>query len=249
MPKITGKGEKDDMADMSNTTAMVTRVLHHASIELAEKVIDDEHRLLNVVAHEFCHLANFMVSGVTGNPHGKEFKAWAAECSRHFGNRGIQVTTKHAYEIDFKYVWACEACATEFKRHSRSIDPARHRCGACRGMLKQTKPKPRGTGLQSAGTVGGGGTAATPGPSAYQIFMKEHMAVVRRENPNSPQKIIMKMVADKWTRAKEQSRVPGREDAGLPALHDSEQGADKHAAVEETTVDCLDRVFVDLTLD
>ena len=67
---------------------------HHASIELAEKVIDDEgqfspspttlrhkltsfqDRLLNVIAHEYCHLANFMISGVKDNPHGKEFKEW-----------------------------------------------------------------------------------------------------------------------------------------------------------------------------
>jgi hypothetical protein len=49
---------------------------HHANIELAEKVIDDEDRLLNVLAHEFCHLANFMISGVKDNPHGKEFKEW-----------------------------------------------------------------------------------------------------------------------------------------------------------------------------
>jgi hypothetical protein len=49
---------------------------HIANIELAEKVIDDEERLVNVLAHEFCHLANFMVSGVKDNPHGKEFKQW-----------------------------------------------------------------------------------------------------------------------------------------------------------------------------
>ncbi|KAI9830264.1 MAG: hypothetical protein M1819_005791 [Sarea resinae] len=49
---------------------------HIASIELAEKVISDEVRLLNVIAHEFCHLANFMISNVRNNPHGKEFKEW-----------------------------------------------------------------------------------------------------------------------------------------------------------------------------
>ena len=55
-----------------------TKVLykHSASIELAEKVIDDETKLINVVAHEFCHLCNFMISGVKDNPHGKDFKEW-----------------------------------------------------------------------------------------------------------------------------------------------------------------------------
>lgn len=49
---------------------------HYASIELAEKVIDNENRLKNVIAHEFCHLANFMISDVKDNPHGRSFKEW-----------------------------------------------------------------------------------------------------------------------------------------------------------------------------
>lgn len=164
---------------------------HHASIELAEKVIDDEHRLLNVIAHEFCHLANFMVSGITNNPHGKEFKAWAAQCSRAFGDRGIEVTTKHSYEIDFKYVWQCEGCGMEYKRHSKSINPERHRCGGCKGLLKQTKPVPRGSAKTAEGT-------AKKAPNEYQLFMKEEMKRVREQNPGSPQKDIMRLVAGKW---------------------------------------------------
>jgi predicted SprT family Zn-dependent metalloprotease len=156
---------------------------HHASIELAEKVIDDAHRLLNVLAHEFCHLANFMVSGVTTNPHGREFKAWAAKCSRAFGDRGIEVTTKHSYEIEYKYVWTCTkaACALEYKRHSRSIDVRTERCGRCRGVLVQTRPVPRGEGM-----------------GEYQAFVKEHMARVRSENPGSPQKEIMGLVGKRY---------------------------------------------------
>jgi predicted SprT family Zn-dependent metalloprotease len=172
---------------------------HHASIELAEKVIDSEPRLLNVLAHEFCHLANFMVSGVTTNPHGREFKAWAAQCSRAFGDRGIQVTTKHSYDIDFKYVWQCVVCGTEFKRHSKSIDPARHRCGSesCRGELVQVKPVPR-----KKKDGGGGGEEGKGKVSGYQAFVKEQMRVVRGENPGSPQKEIMRIVAGRWAARK-----------------------------------------------
>ncbi|KAF5626436.1 HMG box-containing protein [Fusarium sp. NRRL 52700] len=160
---------------------------HHASIELAEKVIDDENRLLNVMAHEFCHLANFMISGITTNPHGREFKAWAAKCSVKFGDRGIEVTTKHSYEIDFKYIWECEECGVEYKRHSKSIDTQRSKCGKCKGNLKQTKPAPRGA-------------VAGKAPSRYQTFVKEQMGVVRGENPGSPQKVVMKLIAEKWAR-------------------------------------------------
>jgi predicted SprT family Zn-dependent metalloprotease len=180
---------------------VVVRVNHHASIELAEKVIDSEPRLLNVLAHEFCHLANFMISGVTNNPHGKEFKAWAARCSEAFGPRGIDVTTKHSYDIDFKYIWECVACATEYKRHSRSIDPKRHRCGnpACKGELKQIKPTPR---------------AGTGKASEYQVFMKEQMKVLKEENPTSPQKEIMRLVADRWSTRRGASKGAQKEGGG-----------------------------------
>lgn len=235
---------EDGSVTDAGTADTTTRVHHHASIELAEKVIDDEHRLLNVIAHEFCHLANFMVSGITGNPHGKEFKAWAAQCSRHFSDRGIQVTTKHAYEIDFKYVWTCEACATEFKRHSKSIDPTRHRCGACKSVLKQTKPVPRGAGAKNVSKVGTNGNTATPGPSEYQKFMKEHMAIVRRENPNSPQKVIMTLVADKWTRAKAHKATSD----GQLAANALDNTGGKNAEGHEACVDHLGRALVDLTL-
>ena len=60
----------------NNCGDVTTSEQHYASIELAEKVIDNDNRLKNVIAHEFCHLANFMISGVKDNPHGKSFKEW-----------------------------------------------------------------------------------------------------------------------------------------------------------------------------
>ncbi|PNP45970.1 hypothetical protein THARTR1_10843 [Trichoderma harzianum] len=171
-----------------STKGDVKQYRHHSSIELSEKVIDDEVRLLNVIAHEFCHLANFMINGITDNPHGKEFKVWAAKCTQLFGSQGIKVTTKHSYEIDFKYVWTCTACGCEYKRHSKSIDPKRHRCGACKASLEQTKPTPRQT--------------PTGQLSGYQLFVKEQMKVVKSENPNNPQKEIMGIIAERWTKVK-----------------------------------------------
>ncbi|CAD6499445.1 BgTH12-03562 [Blumeria graminis f. sp. triticale] len=161
-----------------------TTFRHHAKIELADKVIDDENRLLNVVAHEFCHLATFMVSGVRDRPHGREFQTWAAECARHFGERGVRVTTRHNYAIAYKYVWTCVACGREVQRHSKSVDPARQACGSCHGRLQQTKPPPRST------------------VSAYQLFVREHLPKLRRENPTSPQKEMMGLVAKRYHDAK-----------------------------------------------
>jgi predicted SprT family Zn-dependent metalloprotease len=154
---------------------------HHASIELAEKVIDDENRLINVLAHEFCHLANFMVSGIKDNPHGKEFKAWARKVSDAFGeSRGVEVTTKHSYQIDYKYVWECGECGHEYKRHSKSVDPARHVCSTCKGKLVQTKPVPRAGGKAKA--------------SEYQVFVKENFQRAKRENPGKGHGTVMEIL-------------------------------------------------------
>lgn len=201
---------------------------HHAAIELAEKVIDDEDRLLNVVAHEFCHLANFMISNMKTNPHGKEFKAWAAKVSHQFQHRGIEVTTKHSYSIDYKYVWECENCGLEFKRHSKSIDPAKHQCGACKSKLVQTKPVPRG------GNVGG---------NEYQVFVKENMKIVKEANPGSPQKEIMGLVGKRYQEFKA-SRLKESVSVSVEELVGS-----KEATPESDSVGLVARKldFLDLT--
>ncbi|QIX00573.1 hypothetical protein AMS68_006090 [Peltaster fructicola] len=161
-----------------------------ASIELAEKVINDETRLLNVLAHEFCHLANFMVSGIKDRPHGAEFKAWGRKCTQAFGARGVEVTTKHTYEIDYKYIWECtkEDCRMEFKRHSKSIDPSRHTCGVCKAKLVQVKPVPRNTA--GAKTTG------------YAGFVKEHFAAIKADMPGASQKEVMSRIGERYRAAK-----------------------------------------------
>ncbi|KAH3962078.1 hypothetical protein HBI56_203940 [Parastagonospora nodorum] len=145
-----------------------TEIRHHCSIELAEKVIDDEERLYNVLAHEYCHLTTFMVSGVRNNPHGAEFKSWGRKVSDAFAHKGVEVTTKHSYAIEFKYVWECVDCGYEFKRHSKSVDTGKHSCGRCKGRLVQTKPTPRQAGVGKE-------------KGEYQVFMKENFARVKRE--------------------------------------------------------------------
>ncbi|KAL8732166.1 MAG: hypothetical protein Q9166_002913 [cf. Caloplaca sp. 2 TL-2023] len=195
-----------------------TRYRHHASIELAEKVIDDEDRLMNVIAHEYCHLLNFMISNIKDKPHGKEFKIWAKKCSTAFAHRGVNVITTHAYEISYKYIWACSKCGTEYKRHSKSIDPARHSCGKCHGKLVQTKPVPRGEGK---------------GMSEYQKFVKENLARVKRESPEMSMGEVMAALGKEFRGAREKRKgemtplegkameddgLCGNEDAGFDSV-------------------------------
>ena len=157
-------------------------------------MIDDENRLLNVLAHEFCHLANFMVSGVKDQPHGRQFKAWGAQVTKAFKGRGVEVTTKHTYEIEYKFIWQCEnwECGAEFKRHSKSIDPKRKVCGSCKGRLVQVKPVPR----KDNGT----------GALGYAGYVKEHFAEVKRGLPvGTSQKVVMETLGKQYREGKEKT--------------------------------------------
>ena len=192
-----------------------TTYRHHASIELAEKVIDNELRLVNVLAHEYCHLANFMISGIKDRPHGREFKEWARKCTNAFKGRGIEVTTKHTYEIEYKFMWLCEdeGCATKYQRHSRSIDPKRHACGKCKGRLRQIKPVPRSEGKDSGKR------------SEYQVFVKKEFERVKREMPGKGFGEIM--------------AVLGRE------FRESKKGKNGAAAEENVLASVVEHVEVD----
>lgn len=175
-----------------------TETRHHCSIELATKVIDESTRLYNVLAHEFCHLLTFMISEVRNNPHGAEFKAWGRKVSAAFADKGVEVTTKHSYAIDYKFVWECVSCGYEFKRHSRSVDTKRHSCGKCKGRLVQTKPAPR------IGRVGKDGEGAK---SEYQIFVKENFKHVKQDMAaqglDTQMGKVMEVVARRYREQKE----------------------------------------------
>ncbi|PVH75550.1 hypothetical protein DL98DRAFT_389527, partial [Cadophora sp. DSE1049] len=117
-----------DSSDDNGTKSTMNR--HRASIKLSEYVVDDEVRLRNVIAHEFCHLATFIINDGNGG-HGMLFKSWAEKCTEAFHHRGVTVTTKHSYKIHYGYVWKCTICTVEVKRHSKSVNAERVKCRFC----------------------------------------------------------------------------------------------------------------------
>lgn len=182
-----------------------TEIRHHCSIELATKVIDDSTRLYNVLAHEFCHLATFMISGVRNNPHGKEFKSWGSKASSTFSHLDVEVTTKHSYAIEYKFVWECVDCGYEFKRHSKSVDTNRHSCGKCKGRLVQTKPVPRAGG----------------GKSEYQMYVKENYKRVKGEMERRGEETGMSKVTERVAREyREMKEREGKKDGDEKGLID-----------------------------
>lgn len=189
-----------------NMNGSVTKTyLHHATIELADKVLDSKDRLLNTLAHEFCHLCVLMIDGVFDHAHGRNFKAWGAKCSKMFRDRKIEVTTRHGYAIDYKYIWACSSCSKEYKRQSKSIDPMHEVCGHCRSRLVQIKPVPKPA-------------------SRYQLFVKHNMAKVRGENPGISQGDVMRLLGQKYQETKTlgggEAVIPGVVEPNIPYFHD-----------------------------
>ena len=139
-----------------------------------------------------------MISGIKDNPHGASFKTWAAKVSQAFRHRDIKVTTKHTYEISYKYIWTCssDACGLEYKRHSKSIDPAKHSCGSCRSNLIQIQPMPRkgeGEGKRSE----------------YQNYLKMENGRVRLENPGKGFGEIMVILAREFRESQRRAAIVG----------------------------------------
>ncbi|PWY88469.1 hypothetical protein BO70DRAFT_310262 [Aspergillus heteromorphus CBS 117.55] len=137
---------KGVVGEVPNIAHKVIR--HHATIQLAPRVIDSEDRLIKTMAHEYCHLANFMISQEHKKFHGESFQRWARKCEAvmkphpRYGNNQVTITNCHNYDINYKYEWKCDPCNKVIKRHSRSITKS-HVCGNCHGPFRQVKPKPR----------------------------------------------------------------------------------------------------------
>ncbi|GAP85208.2 putative hmg box-containing protein [Rosellinia necatrix] len=268
------------------TKKMTTTTQHYASIELATKVLSNESDLLNTVAHEFCHLAVFLLHGKPKLAHGAEFKTYgrrvmnaagagstasSSSSSSSIGGGGkkgakrgeeeegkgegeggmtkvgvlrtprdrgveINVTTRHSYEIEYRFVWRCADCAAEVRRHSRSVDPLRQRCGRCKGgVLVQVKPVPRGGGNASTtattttantsknddndggGGGGGGGVRAGTGTgagaqkterkkSAYQEFTSVEMRALAVSHKGLSFGEKMAVVSARWAERQKKAK-------------------------------------------
>ena len=117
-----------------------------------------------------------------------------------FELRGVEVTTKHSYQIEYKYTWQCsnEICGAEFKRHSKSVDPKRHTCGACRSRLVQIKPVPR---KDAAGNT----TGAVTG---YAAYVKEQYAGIKAGlAKGATQKEVMEAIGRQYRAEKAKKAV------------------------------------------
>lgn len=77
-----------------------------ATIELSTKVLDSQERLESTLLHEMVHAAAWILDDQCKPPHGKYFWKWARIAMKEIP--GIEVTTTHSYEIEYKYAWVSQ---------------------------------------------------------------------------------------------------------------------------------------------
>lgn len=145
------------------------------------KVVDCEERLRSTFCHELCHVAAWLLDGVSKPPHGKVFKGWAARAMRY--DRRLRVETCHSYDIDFKFRWQCQTdhCGAIIGRHSKSINVERQRCGRCHGKLRLL-PRLRQDGTPCKPRQG----------NAFSGYVKRHFSRVKSDHPLLEHGEIMK---------------------------------------------------------
>ncbi|KAH7825621.1 putative HMG box protein [Monocercomonoides exilis] len=111
----------------------VIEIPESARIALSTKVITNFDSLVSTMAHEMCHLAkSFIDKEHDTRHHGQTFRKWGRRTKSRIG---VEVSTYHHYEIQYKYQWKCEICGQMYRRHSKSIDVEKVRCGVCSGKL------------------------------------------------------------------------------------------------------------------
>ncbi|KAK9815879.1 hypothetical protein WJX72_011199 [[Myrmecia] bisecta] len=161
---------------------------YSARVELSIKVLDSSDKLERTLCHELCHVAAWLLDHSAKPPHGAVFKRWAAAAMR--AHPHLRITTCHNYEIHAPFQWQCTrpTCARVYKRHSKSIDPAKQGCGMCKGKLVPL------------GKFNPDGTPAKARPAnAYSLFIKDNFASAKKAcPPGTPHGEVMKKLATQW---------------------------------------------------
>jgi predicted SprT family Zn-dependent metalloprotease len=103
-----------------------------------------EQEIIRTLAHEMIHQWQYDVLKRRPN-HGPDFHRMKDILNRE----GYGVTVRHGLEqavLSFsKYMWRCLNCGVAYHRQRRTIRPAVHRCGTCRGLLREISSIPART--------------------------------------------------------------------------------------------------------
>jgi predicted SprT family Zn-dependent metalloprotease len=111
------------------------------SLPLLQQVIQQskygKQEIMNTLAHEMIHQWQYDVLKRRPN-HGPNFLRKMTEMNR---DGSLAITIYHSLQKEVlaltQFAWRCRQCGRVYRRHRRSIQPRRHHCGICRGLLQE----------------------------------------------------------------------------------------------------------------
>lgn len=128
-----------------------------------------ERELLNTLVHEMIHQWQFDV--LKRRPdHGLDFLRKMTEINR---SGEVAVTTYHSLQREVlalsRFAWRCRDCGRVYRRQRRTIEPAHHHCGACRGSLQELRFLTRAEPDQSVCRTAYQGERRGPSPRPQKV--------------------------------------------------------------------------------
>lgn len=104
--------------------------------------------IVNTLAHEMIHQWQYDILKRRPN-HGPDFLRKMTELNR---DGALAITIYHSLQNEVlaftRFTWRCRRCGHLYRRQRRTIQPNRHHCGICRGLLQELgavrriKPEP-----------------------------------------------------------------------------------------------------------
>jgi len=111
------------------------------SLPLLEQVAQPggygEQEIRSTLAHEMIHQWQYDILKKRPN-HGASFLRKMTEMNR---DGTLAITIYHSLQKEVlaltQFAWRCQQCGRVYRRQRRTIQPRRHHCGICRGLLQE----------------------------------------------------------------------------------------------------------------
>ena len=111
------------------------------SLPLLQQVVQQseygEQEIRSTLAHEMIHQWQYDI--LKKRPtHGASFLRKMTEMNR---DGALAITIYHSLQKEVlaltQFAWRCRQCGRVYRRQRRTIEPRRHHCGICRGLLQE----------------------------------------------------------------------------------------------------------------
>ncbi|XP_071995467.1 germ cell nuclear acidic protein-like [Engystomops pustulosus] len=121
------------------TTGALTRFYGNADnpfakIELSDKVCDSAERVRDLLIHEMCHAATWVIDRQPNAGHGWIWRYYCRKAEQHLPDLP-PITQYHSFKINYPVVYECSGCHARAGRWKASIDTQRFVCSHCSGAV------------------------------------------------------------------------------------------------------------------